>query len=276
MPLSIINGNKTDHIDVYDRGLQYGDGLFETIALKNNELQFWNEHLQRMNHGCTRLKLPNVNEQKWLDDIQALGLRNTDTVIKLILTRGSGGRGYSVANVPATTRIVSAYDLPEYPVSNYTKGIRTIFCNTPISTNRTLAGIKHLNRLDNVLARNEWNDNLIHEGFMLNEDEQVIEGTMSNVFSVNNQVLYTPILDKSGVEGVIRNAIIRLAHENDIEVQEIRLTKDLLLNMDEIFISNSLIGIWPVSRLQNQSFKVGETTLFFMNKLNLKAEAHKL
>lgn len=269
----IINGDLTDQINVQDRGLQYGDGLFETIAIKNNALQLWRDHLERMAQGCKRLGLPVVSDTQWLDDIKSLAINDADAVIKLIITRGVCGRGYKVGNRSEITRVVSVHDCPAYPVTHTTQGVNLMFCKTQASINSTLAGIKHLNKLENVLARNEWSNADIQEGLMLDDNGHVIEGTMSNVFAVNNNVLYTPVLDKSGVKGVVRNNIINIAHQNNIKIEEVSLSKEQLLNMDEIFISNSLIGIWPVIKLQDKCFQRGSVTSLLVDKLDLSVGA---
>jgi 4-amino-4-deoxychorismate lyase len=272
----IINGEICAHIDAHDRGLQYGDGVFETIAVKNNKLLFWRDHLTRLAQACKTLHLPVINEQQWLEDIRALNINSASAVIKLILTRGAGGRGYRFPDESNITRIVSVYAWPEYPQKNTSEGIKAIFCKTRISTNSTLAGIKHLNRLENVLARNEWRDDTIAEGLMLDDEGHVIEGTMSNIFAVNKQVLYTPKLHKSGVKGVLRKNIISLAQACNIEVRQSCLTKDALLDMDELFISNSIIGIWPIVELDGKHYKPGKLTSVLINKLDATKGAQEI
>lgn len=276
IPTTIINGEISNQINIHDRGLQYGDGLFETIALSNNKLLLWYDHLQRLNRGCKILGLPLVDEQQWLDDIQALNIKQSNAVIKLILTRGQGGRGYRPPGEPLVTRIVSFYNWPDYPEVFHTRGITCVFCKTNASINTTLAGIKHLNRLENVLARNEWQDEGIYEGFMLDNDGHVIEGTMSNIFAVSNNVVYTPDLCRCGVKGVVRNNIIKLANNLNIEVNEIELTKELLLNMDEIFVTNSVIGIFPVKQLNKIEFKPGKTTMLLKNNFDMSVDSKEI
>jgi len=243
----LVNGNEQSSVDVRDRGFQYGDGLFETIAYKNGQLQLWDEHMQRLQESAERLSLSTVDESLWLDDIKKLNL-STDAVVKLTLTRGVSGRGYVYGNDATTSRISAAYNWPEYAESN-SLGVTACLCETPISVNSALAGIKHLNRLDNVLARNEWNDAHIAEGFMLDQNQHVIEGTMSNVFCVLDDELYTPSLECSGVAGVMRQHVIKLAEKNNIPVNVIDISEQNFLHMDSLFITNSLIGVWPVTKI---------------------------
>jgi len=243
----LVNGSEQTTVDVRDRGFQYGDGLFETIAYKNGQLQLWDEHLQRLQQSAERLSLASVDESLWLDDIKKLDLSG-DAVIKLTVTRGVSGRAYAYGNEHSVSRISAAYAWPEYSESN-SPGVTSCLCETPVSMNSALAGIKHLNRLENVLARNEWNDSTIAEGFMLDQNQHVIEGTMSNVFCVLDDELYTPSLEYSGVAGVMRQHVIELAEKNNIPVNIIDISKQNFLHMDSVFITNSLIGLWPVTKI---------------------------
>ncbi len=264
----LINGRPATQIDFSDRGLHYGDGLFETIALRGGRLQFWQAHLQRMQQGCQRLGLPPIDAQQWLDDIRTLDVTD-DAVIKLLLTRGSGGRGYRAPDRVQCTRAVAVYELPGYIEARQAAGIKLRICRTPVSSNSQLAGIKHLNRLDSVLARNEWRDEQIAEGLMCDDLGHVIEGTMSNVFMVQNRMLYTPILKKSGIEGIIRNRVIELAKQLGLVVQQIAMDRKRLMTMDEIFVTNSIIGIWPVIDIEGQHFKRGEVTELMLQHLDM-------
>lgn len=249
----LINGFKTTNVDVCDRGFQYGDGLFETIAYKNNKCQLWDEHMQRLRNSCDRLSLTCVDESLWLEDIGKLALKG-DAVIKLSISRGISGRGYAYAEGDNVTRVTASFDMPDYPDDN-ARGITATICKTPISINTVLAGMKHLNRLDNVLARNEWKGNDITEGFMFDDKEHVIEGTMSNVFCVMGDELYTPILERCGVAGVMRQQVINFAAELNVPVNIVDISKQNFLLMDAVFITNSIIGLWPVKKIGDVEFK---------------------
>lgn len=256
----LINGQPASQIDVRDRGFQYGDGVFETIACKNGQLQFWQAHMQRLDEACERLNLPVITAQQWLDDIAALQ-PGGDAVIKLTLTRGMSGRGYAYSDSEQQPlRVCALYPWPDYPQQNQ-QGIKAMICKTPISINAALAGIKHLNRLDNVLARNEWREPHIAEGLMLDHQQHVIEGTMSNVFCVLEDQLYTPALELCGVRGVMREQIIQLARSQGITLNEIDISLQNFLQMDEIFVSNSLIGIWPVTGIADKPERQYSTSM---------------
>lgn len=256
---TLINGKATTEITCLDRGLQYGDGVFETVALDNGKLLCWDEHIERLNLGCKRLNIP-VENSKTLKN-EALSLIRSDKkgVIKIMITRGQGGRGYAIPEQVETGRIISLYPFPRYPESN-ANGISVRICEYKYAHNETLAGIKHMNRLEQVIARSEWSNTDIAEGVVLDKGNNVIEGTMSNIFCVNNHVLLTPELNLCGVEGIIRNKILELAPSLGINTEVKTISLDELKDADEIFVCNSVIGLWPVIKLEEQVFSVGNIT----------------
>ena len=273
---SLINGQPANSIALCDRGFQYGDGLFETIAYKNGKLLLWNEHLSRLSSGCKQTGLPELSEEQWIEDIKQLLVNTDNAVVKLMLTRGCGGRGYLKSEQIEPTRIVSVYPWPDYPDDLSDKGVNIIFCKTPASVNSALAGLKHMNKLENVMARSEWNDVSISEGLMLDNNNNVIEGTMSNVFATSNGSLYTPRLNYAGVNGVVRERVIEVAKKAGLEVQQIDIKKEKLIEMDELFLTNSLIGIWPVKKLLDNEFQKGQITMALVDSLNMEGSAREL
>jgi 4-amino-4-deoxychorismate lyase len=256
--MSIVNGQPCNEININDRGLQYGDGLFETVAVQDNNLLCWDEHISRLEQGCHRLNLP-IPDQEVLKNEASLLIKSTSrAVIKIIITRGQGGRGYALPDTLESTRILSLYPWPEYPDENSITGINTKACNYRYAQNPTLAGIKHLNRLEQILARSEWTDPSIAEGIVMDQDDNVIEGTMSNLFYIIDDTLYTPDLSACGVEGIVRKKIIELAPDLNIDVHIKKTSFELLSNADEVFICNSIIGVWPVKMIDEKAFEVGE------------------
>jgi len=258
----LVNGQPENSIHVLDRGLQYGDGLFETIAFRHGQLEFLNAHLSRLYRGCERLKISTLQ----LDSLLKAEIKQIcddlveDTVIKIIITRGQGGRGYRAPTDSLSSRIISTHAMPNYPRKNQ-QGIRSRFCQQTLFENSQLAGIKHLNRLEQVLARTEWDDDKISEGLMFNTQQQLIEGTMSNVFIVKDGKLLTPELGLSGVAGIMREQIMNCPQQAGIEVVETILTKNDLQTADEIFLSNSIIDIWPIIEIDGfSSYAHGKIT----------------
>jgi len=252
----LINGGSGTHISALDRGLQYGDGLFETIAVAGSRPCLWQRHYQRLHDGGKRLGIPIPTSETILSEIEQEIGSNEKGVVKVTITRGEGARGYNPPPEPEATRIVNFSPWPDHPEANYLAGVRVRICETRIGTSHTLAGIKHLNRLEQVMARGEWSDSEISEGLMLDAQGYVIEGTMSNVFMLKDGVLHTPDLTKCGVEGVMRALVLDAAAEQRIEVNIRQISQREILQADGVFLTNSIIGIWPVNRLEDREYNI--------------------
>lgn len=261
--MMLINGVATNELLATDRAVQYGDGVFETIAVFNGEPRAWHRHMRRLFIGCAKLGIPQPDTTLLEAEAQQLykecGQGKERLVLKIIISRGSGGRGYRPAQDLSSispTRILALYPWPEHAYEWYKLGVRLHVCETRLSCNPALAGIKHLNRIENVLASSEWQDNDIAEGLMCNMDGDVIEGTMTNVFAVFDNSLRTPVLRHCGVSGTMRARVIEAAVELGINVDECRISLDELYNADEVFICNSIINIVPVRQLGSHMYAV--------------------
>jgi len=267
----MINGDLSEYVSVQDRGLHYGDGVFETLVVEKGKLQHWPEHMLRLASGCKRLniEMPDVallkSEVEHLLDLQSA--RDSKHVVKIIVTRGIGQRGYKPPQSSKVTRIISLHPYPAYPALYFTEGVKITVCSIPLSCNPVLAGVKHLNRLEQVIAQSEWDDPEIIDGIMLNSDQEIIECTMSNIFWVTNNQLFTPDLSNCGVEGVTRSIILRLAEELQILTTIGNFMMKDLLAADEIFISNSVFGVYPVKSVGDSQKQPGSITKLFMSKL---------
>ncbi len=254
------------HLD--ERGLLYGDGVFETMLLQNGQVRFIDDHLQRLRQGCEQLHIL-TPENKLLDDeLAQLQQQHREGIIKLIITRGRGGRGYR-PSVNQPTRILQLFA----SVVASTGGITVRWCETRWARNSLLAGIKHLNRLEQVMAQSEWNDPQIAEGLMLDTEDELISGTMSNVFMMIDDVLVTPDLRFCGVQGVMRKNVLRYARDMNILVEERAVRSEELRSATEVFVTNTVRGIQPVVTLLSlpmevQQWPIGTITLRLMNKLS--------
>ncbi|MDH5327367.1 MAG: aminodeoxychorismate lyase [Gammaproteobacteria bacterium] len=263
----LINGRPEDQISASDRGLFYGDGLFETVRVQQGHLCLWSLHLQRLRSGCERLGIA-VPDSTLLEHEAVSLLCGEDLeVIKIIVTRGVGQRGFAVTGTESPTRIVMHQKFPRYKSDFWRSGIRMRFCRTRLAIQPALAGLKHLNCLQQVLARREWDDPEIQEGIMLNNDNEVVEGCMSNIFLVKNNRIMTPDLSLCGVAGVMRHHILKLAQDLGIELDITSVTPQDLRDAEEIFVSNSLIGVWPVRQLEQHLYTVGPITQEIMERL---------
>jgi 4-amino-4-deoxychorismate lyase len=257
----LVNGVEVDQIPVNDRGFQYGDGLFETIEVIKSQPVFLDQHLLRLCTGCSRLNIPSPDINQLTDEINSVCKYAQQAVLKIIITRGSGGRGYRQPEAIHPTRVISLHPFPEYPVTHAKQGIIVRFCDTRLGLNPTLAGIKHLNRLEQIIARAEWDDPVIQEGIMLDANSHVIEGTMTNLFYAKDNIIYTASLQLTGVMGIMRGIIQELIAEHKLTLIEHDYGKKALFAADEVFVCNSIIGIWPVKQIANVRFAAGKVTV---------------
>jgi 4-amino-4-deoxychorismate lyase len=251
-----INGRPAGGIDPRDRGLQYGDGLFETLRVTRRAPRLLDAHLQRLLDGCRRLGFDAPAEGLLRRELErAAGMRR-EGVLKLIVTRGVGARGYRPTGRERATRILSLHPLPAAALD--VRPIRLRICNTRLGTNPRLAGLKTLNRLESVLARAEWSDPRFAEGLMCDADENIVCGTMSNVFMRQGRRLVTPLLDRCGVAGVMRRWILERAPSLGLRALERRLSLSDLERAEEVFMSNAVNGPVPVAGITHSA---GSTTL---------------
>ena len=276
---TLVDGVAEEVLPISDRGLHYGDGLFETIAVREGRLEFWQRHMARLEAGCRRLHIPPPEPEALLDDARKLFAPRVSGVLKIIITRGSGGRGYRLPEPQQPRRIVSAHPWPDYPDSLGREGIEARFCRTRLGTNPQLAGLKHLNRLEQVLARNEWHAPGVHEGLMFNADGYLVEGVMSNLFLVHDGAITTPDLSNCGVAGIIRQVVLEIAQALDLltNISSTVTTADVS-RASELFVTNSLVGIWPLRTVAGQHFRVGEMTRTIQAELERrqKQESHSI
>lgn len=257
----LVNGKPGSSIGVADRGLQYGDGLFETLAVDHAQALCLDRHLARLASGCRALEIPAPDEGALRNDLTTVTKGMARGVVKIILTRGVSARGYRASTNATPTRIVSSHPWPPFPHGNRTEGIALRVCRTRLSINLRLAGLKHLNRLEQVLAVNEIDDPKVSEGLMLDTEGAVVEGTMSNVFYVEGGRLMTPDLSRCGVHGIIRAEILDWARSHlDAPVGQTRAGPEALMKSEECFVCNSLIGVWPVRSIDGREISLGDLT----------------
>lgn len=254
-----INGRPAECISLADRGLAYGDGLFETIKVHNGHAALLERHMARLHDGCQRLAIScdmASVQQELLAYMQQLG----SGVCKLIVTRGVGQRGYGYPQPCQPQRILQASSLPQWPAAYAQQGVQLFACQLRLAEQPLLAGLKHLNRLEQVLARAEWSDPAYAEGLLLDQQGRVVDGVFSNIFIVQKQQLFTPALNRCGVAGVMRAELLARAVAAGIAVQEVDISLQQLQQADEVFTCNSLYGIWPVRGYTTQHWPVGPVT----------------
>jgi 4-amino-4-deoxychorismate lyase len=255
-------------IDVQDRGLHYGDGLFETIACRAGQPRFLDLHLQRLSGGCERL---GIQYQDWpglTAQITQLAATQPASIIKLILTRGSATtRGYGPQGAGPPRTVLLQYPWPEEDPALWEQGVAARTARGRLGENPALAGLKHLNRLEQVLIRGEWNDPALHEALVFSSSGWLVSGTMSNVFLVSGGRIVTPALTHAGVRGVMRRVVMREARAAGLIVTETAPDAAALAAADEIFLTNARIGIWPVRCLDGRERGVGPVTRRLQQRL---------
>jgi 4-amino-4-deoxychorismate lyase len=249
-----INGLQTASLDPRDRGLQYGDGLFETIAVFNGQPQCLADHLDRLQRSAARLKFPEIELAGLEAEIHQAAGDLEKAVLKLVITRGESARGYRPPERPEPTRIIMTSCWPLWPGEYYLDGVRSRVCEQRLAIQPALAGMKHLNRLEQVLARAEWTDPGIVEGVMLDTDDRLVCGTMSNLYLLSGPRLLTPSLERCGVKGVMRQQVQKAAVTLGLEWHERDLALEDALSADEMYFSNALIGLWPVRELDGHRY----------------------
>ncbi|TIC82284.1 aminodeoxychorismate lyase [Crenobacter intestini] len=250
-----VNGRAAETLPVADRGLAYGDGIFRTVELLHGVPRLWRWHWQRFMADCATLALPLPDEALLLDELARAAEGLPRAVAKLTLTRGAGARGYAMPLDATPTLVVAASPWAGYPAELATDGVNARWCALRLARQPRLAGAKHLNRLENVLARSEWSDPAIREGLLLDSEGWVVEGTMMNVVLVSGGRVLTPLLDGCGVSGALRAWLADWLPTQGLALEEARLRPEDVLGADEVWLVNSLAGVWPVAALGGQRWQ---------------------
>jgi len=246
----LVNGKHGNLISIRDRGLLYGDGVFRTLRVSGGHALHWPLHYQKLRHDCTTLGIACPDFALLSAELSGLLELRPDGVMKLVVTRGEGTRGYAPPAHVEPTHLWDVSPLPDYPSDWATSGIKARLCQLRLGQQPRLAGIKHLNRLENVLAAGEWNDTGIAEGLMMDEAGNVISGTRSNLFVVSQGKLITPDLSRCGVAGVQRDRVMAWAAQHDMPLQVRDVNLDEVLHADELFVVNSIMVLWPLRELE--------------------------
>jgi 4-amino-4-deoxychorismate lyase len=246
---------------VLDRGLHFGDGLFETIACRHGRPRFLAEHLERLALGCGRLAIEFHSFEELAAEIAQLASGAERALLKVLVTRGPAtARGYTPQGDERPSRIVLRYGWPFEDPRHAADGVAVRISDLALGENPRLAGLKHLNRLELVLARSELRGSPFVEAFLLSSSGRLISGTMSNVFVVLGDRIKTPRLDRCGVAGVMRRAVMRAAVEGGLPVEEALLGRADLDSAEEIFLTNARIGLWPVRAVESRILVPGPIT----------------
>lgn len=250
MKFCLINGIRQKTTSVYERGLAFGDGSFTTAKVVNGSVLLLDEHIKRLIQACHKLHIEPPDEQSLIKQMRNAAQGNELAVLKVIITAGLGGRGYSrkglINNTPSV--IISISEFPLNYKELAIEGITLGDSNQLLSVSPMLSGLKHLNRLEQVLIKKEAEQRHEDDLVIANYLGQVIEASSSNIFYFYEGKLCTPDLSLSGVDGIIRQALLRRMPQ----IQILPTSFSDLSKADSIFICNSLMGIIPVKSYNNR------------------------
>ena len=267
MTIRIYSGDQAiSGIEGDDRGLAYGDGVFETLLVHGGQPVWWDEHWQRLERGARVLGMPVPDQAKVRDECERLFAETPRAVLKIILTRGRGGRGYAPPVDMQPTWILSLHDAPP-PAPP--EGIALQWCKTQMAIQPRLAGIKHCNRLEQVLARAECSDPEIFDGLMCDTDGRVVSATSANIFARIDGLWLTPAVQRCGVAGIARDWLLQHLDR----AGEAELTPADVENADAIFLCNAVRGILPVRRLGPRQWSPDEGIMQIHRQLALMVPA---
>ena len=250
---ALLNGAPLAEALRLSRGLHYGDGVFRTLLKYDGQLIDSRLQLLKLAHDASALGLESPAAEVLLGEAASVSAAMSSGVIKILLLRGGAGRGYAppTGQTARTDRLLLGYPLPAYPAQHWQQGIDAFRCGLRLGRQPALAGIKHLNRLEQVLASRDWPAGAV-EGILCDERGAPVCGTRSNLFWVQGGRLHTPALDGCGVAGMMRDKVLASATALGLEVRVESRPWSKLLDADEAFVSNSLIGIWPLRSLEQR------------------------
>ena len=256
----LVDGEPRDAVPADDRGLAYGDGCFETLRVERGVAPWLGRHHARLAATCAALGFDAPDRATLCAELARVAADAARAVVKVMVTRGSGGRGYAPPRPARPRRIVAAHPWPGHPVACWSEGVRVRWCATRLASSAPLPGAKHLGRLAQVLARAEAWEEGVAEGLMLDEHGAVVEGTASNLFAVLDGALVTPPITGAGVAGVARGWVLERAAALGASASERPLRPADLERASEMFLCNAVQGAWPVRELAGRRLAVGPVT----------------
>lgn len=255
-----VNGESTDYVSVTDRSFQYGDGCFTTMLTCNGDIQHWAFHVDRMDACLKLLEIHSPDWNKIYADLKHVALSSEKAGLKLHISRGEGGRGYSPSSVDTPNITVSQFSFPNHYESLQRNGVALGVCCKQLGHNPMLAGHKHNNRLEQVLLKSEMDKRGFADGISLDIEDNVIETTMANLFWLSDNMIYTPSLDKAGVAGVMRRVVLDMLPSIGFEVKVGEFKLEQVLDAEELFITNSILNIAPVTKVEDRCYAIGKVT----------------
>ena len=261
----LINGT-FQKISPFDRAFQYGDGIFRTFVVENKKVLHWKHHYKKIVEDCLAVKITPPKEKDLLTDIDALFKSKKKSVGKFIISRGNSERGYKFSEDIMHNRFLIKTKMPIYPKEYLKLGVNLYVCKQRLNPS-ILSGVKHLNRLENVMARQEWKGDYYADGILLDQNGYVIECISSNIFMRIGKTIYTPKISQVGIKGVTRGLIIKISMKLGFKIKETTFKLNKLLESDEVFITNSLFGVLQVKEIKNKLWQHQELASLFNQSL---------
>ncbi len=255
-----VNGVESDLVARTDRSFQYGDGCFTTILMRDGKPEFWQHHVERMDRSLNQLLIPSPNWTQVADWVRMAAMPESVAGIKIHISRGEGGRGYSPTQVYSPSVTISAFAFPDHYKVLRQQGMHLGVCRQRLGLNPMLAGLKHNNRLEQVVLKGEMDQQGLVDGVALDIEGYVVETTMANLFWRHADKWFTPALDFAGVAGVMRRNVLDQLRAEQQCVEQGRYPLSHLEQSDEIFMTNAILGIAPVVSLGEIHYTAGNQT----------------
>jgi 4-amino-4-deoxychorismate lyase len=269
MKFCLVNGIQQDYIDIESRGLAYGDGLFTTAKIQNGQIQYLTAHIERLSLGCNKLGITPPARDELIDQLNIVAKDYSLAVLKVIITAKRGGRGYARSKNNSHDLIIMIYDYPTHYNELVSTGLKLGLSKQQMGINPMLAGLKHLNRLEQVLLRQELSARDEDDLLVTNINNDVIEATSANVFFILDGKLHTPDMSQSGVKGIMRQAILQRYPETIVKA----FTLTELTNVQAMFICNCVMGVMPVAVFNGQVLSLAPVQSVLAN-MSQEAERH--
>lgn len=249
-----INGKQQTHLPASDRAVQFGDGCFTTARIRHGQIEWLTQHLQRLQQSTARLCIADIPWPVLEDEMRTAATECADGVMKVIISRGDGGRGYSSVGCQQPSRIIMTSEYPQHYHRLREQGAYLTSSSIRLSLRHVLAGIKHLNRLEQVLIRREIDQSGADEALVLDTEGRLVECCAANLFWRKGQQLFTPGVDQAGVNGIMRQQILQLATEHGLQCHEVYVPPSVLQDAEEVFICNALMPVLTVRQIDDWHF----------------------
>lgn len=257
MLYSSVNYVPINNIPLNDRGLAFGDGVFSTAKIINGSVAHLDKHMQRLQTACQRIAIIKINWQQLEGELIKLAKGYQRACLKVIISAGESQRGYSRVGGQGANIIITVSNFPSHYDAWEQKGISVGISSIKLGLNPLLAGLKHLNRLEQVLIRAELDALPFDDVLVTDINGDIIETNCANVFWLADGQWHTPKLDNAGVNGIIRDRIL----VQNPAIIESNYPMESLDNVEAMFISNSLHGIIGVHTFDGRKLNLEPVNL---------------